>query len=201
MSGNPYDSSSLEANPFAAPQATDSVVVDADLTDAEAIRKEHLNRESSIRTLGLLSYIGAILLIPVSLIQGAGALGLGAENANVPLILCGIFLVLGVLSVALGRGFRTLSGWARPTGIVLQSLGLLSSVLTINPVGILINSYILWLLTGEKGKFVFSREYRAIREATPHVRKKTSIVIWIFLGLVLFVIVIGVFALLFSTRQ
>jgi hypothetical protein len=39
-----------------------------------------------------------------------------------------------------------------------------------------------------KGVVVFSDEYKAVIEATPEIRYKTSIVVWIFLAILLIVV-------------
>lgn len=63
------------------------------------------------------------------------------------------------------------------------------------PVGTLINGYILFLIFGKKGKLVFSERYQEIIAATPHIKHRTSKAVWIVLGIVLAVIVLGIAAL------
>jgi hypothetical protein len=83
--------------------------------------------------------------------------------------------------------------WARiPTGI-LSGLGLLGF-----PLGTLINGYILYLIFSQKGKTVFSEEYQAVIEQTPHIKYRTSILVWILLGLVLLVIGIAISVAFFA---
>jgi hypothetical protein len=69
------------------------------------------------------------------------------------------------------------------------------------PVGTLINGYILFLLFGRKGKTVFSEEYQVVIEQTPHIKYRTPLVVWILLGLVLFVIGAGLIAALIGGRR
>src|SRR4030095_8127226 len=88
-----------------------------------------------------------------------------------------------------GTGLRRLRRWARiPTGI-LSGIGLLGF-----PIGTIINGYILYLIFSQKGKVVFSDEYRAVIEQTPHIKYRTSIVVWIVLGLLLLLIAAGIIA-------
>ena len=47
---------------------------------------------------------------------------------------------------------------------------------------------------------VFSDEYRAVIEQTPHIKYRTSIIVWIVLGLLLLLIAIGIFGA-FSFRR
>lgn len=99
-----------------------------------------------------------------------------------------IFLLLGAGQLWVGYGLRRLRKWARiPTGI-LSGLGLLAF-----PIGTLINAYILYLLFCQKGKMVFSDEYRAVIEQTPHIKYRTSIIVWIVLGLLLLLIAFAIF--------
>ena len=77
--------------------------------------------------------------------------------------------------------------------IVLSAIGLLGF-----PIGTLISAYFLYLLVSEKGKVVFSDEYKEVIRKTPHIRYKTSIVVWIFLGLLLLLIGLGLVGLLFG---
>jgi hypothetical protein len=50
--------------------------------------------------------------------------------------------------------------------------------------GTLINGYILYLLLSAKWEMVFSAEYRDIIDATPHIKYRTSILIWMLLGII-----------------
>jgi hypothetical protein len=61
------------------------------------------------------------------------------------------------------------------------------------PLGTLINIYILVKILGQQGQFVLTPEYQRIIAATPHVKQKTSIVVWVLLILLL-VILIGIIA-------
>ena len=68
---------------------------------------------------------------------------------------------------------------------MLSAIGLLGF-----PIGTLINGYILYLFLSKKGRTIFAPAYQDVIAATPHVKYRTSIVIWIFLallvGLILF---------------
>lgn len=101
-------------------------------------------------------------------------------------------LLLSIAFIALSFGFKKLSPWARIAGTVLSSLGLLAF-----PVGTLINVYILYLLLCEKGKMVFSGEYKTIIQQTPHLKSKTSIIVWALLGILLVLLLVGLASLAF----
>ena len=144
--------------------------------NAEQIRKEHLKHEASVKSVGILYFLGATFLLI------AGVAGLvtadGAEK------LFGLVLAaLGVLQMWVGIGVRRLKSWARIPTAVLSGIGLLAF-----PLGTLINGYILYLVLCQKGKIVFSEEYKRVIEQTPHIKYKTSIVVWIFLGLLIVLI-------------
>ena len=68
---------------------------------------------------------------------------------------------------------------------VLAVLGLIQI-----PIGTIINGYVLYLMFSDKGKVVFSPEYQEIREATPEVKYKTSMIVWVFLAIL--VVLLGV---------
>jgi len=160
---------------------------------AEQIRTEHLKHEASVKSIGLLYYLGGVgvtlaAIVTLSMIdQGqGGALAVGPA----------IFLILlGIFQFWAGTGLRRLRPWARiPTGI-LSVIGLIGF-----PLGTIINGYILFLVFGKKGKMVFSEEYRAVIEQTPHIKYRTSIVVWVLLGLVLLFIAIALLGAFFSRR-
>ena len=88
-------------------------------------------------------------------------------------------------------GLRQLRSWARIVSGVLSGIGLLGF-----PLGTLLNGYILYLLFSKKGTMVFSDEYKRVIELTPGIKYRTSIVVWIFLGLLLVLLGVAVFGLL-----
>jgi hypothetical protein len=166
-------------NPYAAPTAR---VDDAGANpEAEAIRRAHINHEASIKAVGVLYYLGGTL-ITLGVITGIA----GAPNApdGAMLLLVG---AIGVAQFFAGWGVRAFRPWGRVVGIVLSAIGLLAF-----PIGTIINGYILYLFLAKKGRTIFSPKYQEVVAATPHVKYKVSIVVWIFLALILAVIVIGI---------
>lgn len=151
-------------NPYSAPTA---VVAEAGIdAEAEAVRQAHISVEASLRSVGLLYYLGTVGLIVSGIVMLAGRVEIGT-----------ITLALGVAMGVVGYGLRTLKPWVRIPAIILAALGLLGF-----PVGTLINGYVLYLLLCAKGRHIFTPEYEEIRRATPHVRYRTSIVVWIVVG-------------------
>jgi len=168
-------------NPYAAPTApVEDVSANA---EAEAIRKAHINHEASIKAVGILYYLGGV---GVTLAAIAGLMAAnGAADAG---RMVGL-LAVGVGGFFAGYGVRALRPWGRIVGCVLSVLGLLGF-----PVGTLINAYILYLYLSKKGRTIFAPEYQDVIAATPHVKYKTSIIVWIFLALIVALIAFALLA-------
>lgn len=172
-------------NPYAPPR-TRVDDVSGEASEAETVRREHIKHEASVRSVGTLYYIGGGFMV----IGAAGiyAVGFGEQTpASAPVglfaVLGGVYAVLGVLAIFVARGIRQLKSWARTTATVLSIIGLLGI-----PVGTIINGYILYLLHSAKGKRIFAPDYAAIVAATPFVKYRTSLVVWIVLGLLVLVL-------------
>lgn len=160
---------------------------------AEQIRQEHLKHEASVKSIGLLYYFGGVAVIFAAMVSFfAPGRGNDGGMAFVPSV---FLIMLGIGQFWAGTGLRRLRRWARvPTGI-LSGLGLLGF-----PVGTIINAYILFLVFGQKGKMVFSEEYQAVIEQTPHIKYRTSIVVWVLLGFVVLLIALALLGLFFARR-
>ncbi|MSQ54212.1 MAG: hypothetical protein EXR31_02480 [Betaproteobacteria bacterium] len=166
-------------NPYSAPTAR---VEDAAGGEAEAMRKAHINHEAGLRSVGMLYYLGGALIMLASLM---GSIGKAEGMAPVAVML--LVAAIGAGQIAVGYGLRRLRPWARIPTIILSVLGLLAI-----PIGTIISIYVLWLLFAKKGRMLFSPEYQAVIASTPHVKYKTSIVVWIvlalFAGLIVFMV-------------
>ena len=174
----------MEYNPYQTPVANIDGITDVDLVSAEATRKEYLNHEASVRSIGVLYYIGAVsaLIVAVSLL-----ITLESSSAGTSALALAFFIPIGLLYFWLGSGLRALNQKVRPIAGVFAAIGLIGF-----PLGTLINGYILYLLFSAKGKMVFSDEYRDIIDATPHVKYKTSIIVWLILALLVLVVAAAV---------
>lgn len=165
-----------EFNPYAAPKAE----VIPKHTEAETIRREFINHETSIRSLGCLSWLAAVVFSSV-LVAGV------VNVVSVSLGHLAFMLVQAVLAAALGRGLRTLQRWAGilaalGAGVVLAlSLASLPS----GTISMVISAYIIFLMVGAKGRRVLTPEYRAIVLETPYVKTRSSVVVWVLLALLL----------------
>ena len=174
----------MEINPYAAPQ---SQVIPQSSQD-EIIRREHINTEATIKSVGILYYLSAFGLVLYGLILTGAGLSANREGSWMVLIIGVVLLALGIGQGWVAYGLRKLSGWARIPTIILASIGLLAF-----PVGTVINIYILIKVAGKQGQFVFTPEYQRIIAATPLVKRKTSIVVWVLL-LLFVVVLIGIIA-------
>lgn len=189
-------------NPYAAPSASPYggyAPPGLSQNEAERIRRELINHEASIQSVGSLYLLSAVLsglglvfmlgVVVVTLMSPDG----GGESVAVTL---GVVLML-VLLVALwywiGKGLRQLDIKVRTVAIVLSALGLLGF-----PLGTLIHGYILYLLAGEKGKRVFSPEYQEIIRATPHIQYKSP---WLLGCGILLVVGVVIAAIIYFTAS
>ena len=160
------------ANPYAAPAArVEDIGVNP---EAVAIRRAHITHEASIRSVGLLYYLGAIAVTLGGLMMLVGISDLAGVVTAVTLLL------LGAVQLFAGWAVRALQASGRIVGSVLSAVGLLGF-----PVGTLINAYILYLFFSKKGRTIFSPAYKDVIAATPDIKYRTSIVVWILLGLVI----------------
>jgi len=164
-------------------------------SDAESIREEHIKHEASVKSIGILYLLGGagVLLAGLAMMVAALA-GPSPEMAAIPIGI--VLLLIASFQIAVGLAIRRLKTWARFAGVVLSVIGLLGF-----PLGTLINGYILYLLLSSKGQTVFTDEYREIVQQTPHIKYRTPLIVWIFLGILLLVIFGAIFAGIFGVRQ
>ncbi len=191
-----------EMNPYAAP-ITSAPPVDS---DAVALRKAHLSQEANVKSFGSLFCLGAGLLIivgTITLVTGIGMLsgtsveGMDASQMGAVVIGTGVFyLTIGGLQLWIGMGLRRLNKVGRIGGTVLGALGLLGV-----PIGTLISGFLLYSLWSKKGKMIFSDQYKDVMAATPEIKYKTSIIVWILLGIVLLLIAAGIISALLNTPR
>jgi hypothetical protein len=175
----------MTENPYEAPQSFDAPPIQS--TDAEAVRGEHLKTEASIKSVGILYYLGGCALLLASL-ASSGKFGKmdGIEDLAGQAAV-GLIFVLAIAQFIVGSAVRKLKPWSRIGIGILSGIGLLGF-----PVGTLINAYILFLTFGKKGRMVFSEPYKEIIAATPHMKYKTSKAVWIILAVVIAIILLGI---------
>lgn len=159
---NPY-------NPYRPPAAGLVPKTAGTATDAETIRRELLQHETSVRSIGLLYYFGFSMLT-LATIGTLGAIVFGdlGELDSISVGLTALYALVAALAFYLARGLRRLDPKIRGPVTAFAALGLLGF-----PFGTLINAYILYLLHSDKGKRVMSEEYRDIIARTPHIKYKS----------------------------
>lgn len=175
----------MELNPYAAPQAQ---VLQASNHD-ELVRTEHLDTEAAIKSVGLLYYIAAFGLVILGASVLVGETPVKASTGWLPALL----LPLGVAAGGTAYGLKRLQGWARIPTIILSSIALVLGLISVSIVGVLIHIYVLTKVLGKQGQFVMTPEYKRIIAATPHIKRKTSIVVKVLLVLLL-ITLIGIIA-------
>lgn len=174
-----------EANPYAAPQVETVPVIEGDRGDALSIRRAHLRHEAGLRSLGALWLFGGAVMVIMSLYL------LTADEVGALVSLTALVLGAGFLVCA--NDVRQLKPRARVTGSILATLSLFNV-----PMGTLIGLYAFHLLHSEKGRVVLDADYARIRELTPDVKHRTSIIVWIALALLVGVIAIAALGSVFS---
>lgn len=174
-------------NPYQAPAVAEVAAVES---DAESTRRMYLNHEASVKGVGSLYLLGGVLgglgLLALFFVLASGGVkdGIGGREALLTALTCGIL----VLQFFAGLGLRKFTKTGRILGASIAGISMIRF-----PIGTLIGAYILYLLLGAKGEMVFSPEYQAVIAQTPHIRYRTSKVVWILLLLVLVLIVFALF--------
>ncbi|MCA9084403.1 MAG: hypothetical protein KDA81_10125 [Planctomycetaceae bacterium] len=173
-------------NPYRAPDSMGEPA-EAGETEAERIRRQYLSHEASVKSIGSLFLLGGLMMV-----LGIGAAVFASARPAADLILLVALGTLGLVQCIVAVGLSRLKPWARIVGAFFCGLGMLWI-----PIGTLINLYFLYLLLGKKGKYIFSPEYRTIIDQTPHVRYRTSIIVWIFVLILVVTLLMGIGAALF----
>lgn len=106
-----------------------------------------------------------------------------------------VFLAISVLQLLGGRAMQTLNPKGKVLAIIISAIGLLGF-----PCGTLLSTYLLYLLLSTKGEMVFSDRYKEIIQATPHIKYRTSIIVWIFLFILIGVILAAIIATVVAGR-
>lgn len=155
---NPFESPKTELEPERPTLASGS---------DEQVRRELLNHEASIKSVGRLNILGGVLAIIV------GFAMLADTDPELPAVgATAIFVAIGLVTGWIGNKLRTLDPRGRLPAALLHAVGLLGF-----PFGTLVSGYVLWLVLSEKGRRVLSTEYQGVVARTPHVRYKTPVLI------------------------
>lgn len=175
----------MEINPYAAPQ---SQILQSTSQD-ELIREEHIKTEATLKSIGLLFYLAAFMLVAASV----SLLAADTHGMTSGALLGGGVCVLLAFGIgAIAYGLRRLRGWARIPAIIITTIALIIGLINLS-LGIIIHIYILAKLMGKQARFIMTPEYQRIVTATPQVKYKTSILVKVLLALLL-IILIGIIA-------
>ncbi len=177
----------MNDNPYEAPSA--NLLDHSAGSESVSIREAHIKHEASIKSIGILYYIGGatMLLAAPGLLLISNETGMGFDELS-GVGVSVLYAILGVISLIVGRGVRTLRRWVKVPVAILSGLGMLSI-----PIGTLINGYILYLIFSEKGKTVLSDDYKKIIKLTPEIRYKTPKWVWVLAFILIAFITLAVY--------
>lgn len=150
--------------------------------DAEAVRLEYLPREVTAKTLGAI-YMFLCLPYAFFLFMGLTVIWTDPIGGGLYLLLFG--LLAGVFATA-GLGLWRLEQWGQRPACWISAVGCLGF-----PIGTVLHGSLLYLLVNERGKMVFSDEYRRVVELTPHIK---PVAVWT--RLAIFALIVGLLILL-----
>lgn len=183
----------MSENPYQAPQIISASSFTEEIGSPHEIRRAHIQHEASVKSIGTLYYLGAfaltiwsfaaILTLVNTIITGPADVATWGAMSAVPIVL----VPLTILQWFAAYGIKKLKPWGRIVGVILSAIGLLGF-----PIGTIISAYMLYLLLSKKGGTVFSPGYKEIIAATPDVKYKTSLIVWIVLGVFLLIIVAAI---------
>ncbi len=167
-----------DENPFAAPATGKLAFADANLADADdfdLIRLQCIRKEKNITCISW-------AMLPSGLFTALLGFLLYAyiPPNGLVLIACLVIIALG-LCQAFG-GFITKDLEPRGRSILVGCLGVsgLLSLLSVNPLNLLFFFIVLAMMYRKPADIVFSDRYRdEIIPATPHIRGRASILIWL----------------------
>jgi hypothetical protein len=217
---DPPSPSQEPPNPYAAPlsdvRGVDTEREAADDSAAETIRRLYLGHEAAVKSLGSLHYLGGFFGM-LAVLGMIAFLVNPAQGEMRPLVVALViaYCLMTALNYALGYGLRHLLTWARWTETAFLLIGTLASVVGMIALfvtgqpelsvayifGLLLYSYLLYLLLSAKGAMVFSPGYKEIIEKTPHIKYKTSLIVKIAIGLFVAVVALAVIGAIFGGKS
>ena len=168
-------------NPYAAPSAPVlDTHADPEIAQAEEERRAHLHVERSVLALGWL-YIAVGCFTAFGLVGVLLAPTLDVDpGVDARLITAAVGSAMMAAWIGIGAGLVRLRPRARPFAIGISVIGLLAF-----PIGTIFSAYFLYLLASKKGQRVLSPQWQAVRDATPHVRHRMTVVTWLLAGFAL----------------
>jgi hypothetical protein len=190
----------VSENPYQAPAVEEVVASAVPLSEAEEIRSRHLKHEASLKAIGFLFFLSAVLTALSVVVLLAGHESLAPQTWDGVISpywkTVGLVLAICIGQFVAGWGLRKLRPWSKFLAGILAVISLirLFPVVTLSGViGTLVGVYILYLLFCPKGRTVLSPAYAEIVAQTPHLRYRTPL--WIWIALVVIVLLLLAFAL------
>jgi hypothetical protein len=180
---------SMDSNPYAPPLTPADATVFS--TSSEAMRQAHIKHEASVKSVGTLYFLGTLLLGGLGVILVLLTLSPPQQFPASRLGEAGFYLVVAAVQACVAIGLWRLQPWARWSATAFSVLGLI-----VFPLGTLISGYILYLLLCEKGRVVFSAEYKQVIAETPHIKYRTSRLMIALLFFLLLVFVVAIISAL-----
>jgi hypothetical protein len=163
--------------------------IDYDLMRAKNIRAENIGHEAAVRSVGVLYYLVAAMLIGLAaFVIFAPPLQKVLPASQMRTAGAGVAFI-GFLVYLLGNGLRRLRRWA----CIIAALGAASGLLALlydpakTGVSALLDAYILWVTMGEKGRYVTTAEYRAVIDETPDMKPGLGLLTWLLIAMVVLV--------------
>lgn len=189
----------MEENPYAAPREVAEIPAAAP-SEAETVRYSYLKHEASLKSVGSVYFIISVFMV-FGAVTSAFAILRSSDPGALPRV-SGIVGAVGILGFVVAFGLRMLKPWARIVAIVLSGLAVVVSIFNMPSgfIGIVIHAYILSILASPKSSLVLSPYYQEIIAATPHIKYRTSKIVWILLGLLLLIILMTFGYVYLSTR-
>jgi len=168
------DHQNSEPNPYAS-----NPISERALTPQET-RAIYFPLESKLRSAGAIFFFPSIfgLLAAVSVILNGVYLANQPNQSTASHATLLIGLGIGLACIAcylfvICERLRCLSPKARKPAIVIFAIGLLGF-----PLGTLASIYLLSLLLGERGQFVFSEQYKTLQSQTPELKYRQTGLDW-----------------------
>ena len=168
------------ANPYAAPGSSGSR--GGSKKSAKALRRRYLKHEGEVRSLGLLymffgliGVLSAVAIVIMAIVGSQSIEALPMEGTLLVSLFAGLVLFFSALQFALGWFLNELQSWAKIVLTILLVIGLLGF-----PIGTAINAYFLWVLHSEKGRAIFTDDYREAVRLTPNIKPESGVILTIF---------------------
>jgi len=136
-------------------------VEERDLDPVLAHRAVYIGRETAIRALGSVLIMIGLCFVGSSLFEMHTA---EPFQEGYYIIVVFIRVILGLVLIVVGIGLDSLKTWGRIVAGILSGLGLM-----VFPGGTVFSAFVLFLLCGERARFVFSQGFREIIAQTQSV--------------------------------